>query len=137
MSNRCWFQRSSLATSSSSTISEVTKAKLTRRANHSAGAKLFFLPPYRPDLNPIEQASAKLTVMRFSVHTKVGQRLVEQFSGRMVLWLIIQLSVHPLQPSLQLLINKYQCSKCVMHVTVTSRDDLINRQLILIKEVAA
>ena len=26
-----------------------------RRAIGAAGAKLFFLPPYSPDLNPIEQ----------------------------------------------------------------------------------
>ena len=31
-----------------------------RRAIRSAGAKLFFLPPYSPDLNPIEQAFSKL-----------------------------------------------------------------------------
>src|SRR5438046_6844476 len=31
-----------------------------RRAARSAGAKLFFLPKYSPDLNPIEQVFAKL-----------------------------------------------------------------------------
>jgi transposase len=31
-----------------------------RRAIRQAGAHLIFLPPYRPDLNPIEQAFAKL-----------------------------------------------------------------------------
>ena len=31
-----------------------------RRAIREAGAKLFFLPPYSPDLNPIEQVFAKL-----------------------------------------------------------------------------
>ena len=31
-----------------------------RRAIQSAGAKLLFLPPYSPDLNPIEQVFAKL-----------------------------------------------------------------------------
>jgi len=31
-----------------------------RRAIRAAGAKLFFLPPYSPDLNPIEQVFAKL-----------------------------------------------------------------------------
>jgi len=29
----------------------------------AAGAKLFFLPPYSPDLNPIEQAFAKLKTL--------------------------------------------------------------------------
>ena len=36
------------------------KGKAVRDAIRSAGAKLFFLPPYRPDLNPIEQAFSKL-----------------------------------------------------------------------------
>jgi len=36
------------------------KGKEVRRAIRHAGAKLFFLPPYSPDLNPIEQAFAKL-----------------------------------------------------------------------------
>ena len=31
------------------------KGKAVRRAIRAAGAKLFFLPPYSPDLNPIEQ----------------------------------------------------------------------------------
>ena len=31
-----------------------------RHAIRAAGAKLLFLPPYSPDLNPIEQAFAKL-----------------------------------------------------------------------------
>ena len=36
------------------------KGKAVRRAIRAAGAKLFFLPPYSPDLNPIEQDFAKL-----------------------------------------------------------------------------
>jgi transposase len=36
------------------------KSKAVRRALRSAGAKLFFLPKYSPDLNPIEQFFAKL-----------------------------------------------------------------------------
>lgn len=36
------------------------KGKAVRRAIRDAGAKLLFLPPYSPDLNPIEQAFAKL-----------------------------------------------------------------------------
>src|SRR6185437_11625904 len=45
------------ATSSSWTISAATEAKSCVR---SSGAKLFFLPKYSPDLNPIEQVFAKL-----------------------------------------------------------------------------
>ncbi len=36
------------------------KRKAVRQAIRSAGAKLFFLPKYSPDLNPIEQFFAKL-----------------------------------------------------------------------------
>jgi len=36
------------------------KGKRVRRAIRNAGAKLFFLPPYSPDLNPIEQVFSKL-----------------------------------------------------------------------------
>jgi putative transposase len=36
------------------------KGKIVRRAIRSIGAKLFFLPKYSPDLNPIEQVFAKL-----------------------------------------------------------------------------
>ena len=36
------------------------RGKAIRRAIRSAGAKLFFLPKYSPDLNPIEQVFAKL-----------------------------------------------------------------------------
>jgi len=49
------------------------KAKRTRQAIRAAGAKLLFLPPYSPDLNPIEQVFAKLkTLLR-----KAEERTVE------------------------------------------------------------
>jgi transposase len=49
------------------------KGKAVRRAIRAAGAKLFFLPPYSPDLNQIEQAFAKLkTLLR-----KAAERSVE------------------------------------------------------------
>jgi len=49
------------------------KGPAVRRAIRAAGAKLFFLPPYSPDLNPIEQVFAKLkTLLR-----KAGERTVE------------------------------------------------------------
>jgi len=49
------------------------KGKAVRRAIRAAGAKLFFLPPYSPDLNPIEQVFAKLKhFMR-----KAAERTVE------------------------------------------------------------
>ena len=36
------------------------KGKVVRALIRSVGAKLFFLPKYSPDLNPIEQVFAKL-----------------------------------------------------------------------------
>lgn len=49
------------------------KGKAVRRAIRAAGARLFFLPPYSPDLNPIEQVFAKLkTLLR-----KAAERTVQ------------------------------------------------------------
>ena len=39
------------------------KGKAVRLAIREAGAKLFFLPKYSPDLNPIEQVFAKLKTL--------------------------------------------------------------------------
>jgi transposase len=39
------------------------KGKAVRRAIHKADAHLIFLPPYSPDLNPIEQFFAKLKTL--------------------------------------------------------------------------
>src|SRR5580704_5070354 len=49
------------------------KGKAVRRAIRASGARLLFLPPYSPDLNPIEQVFAKLKhLMR-----KAKERTVE------------------------------------------------------------
>jgi len=49
------------------------KGRAVRRAIRAAGAHLVFLPPYSPDLNPIEQVFAKLkTLLR-----KADERCVE------------------------------------------------------------
>jgi transposase len=49
------------------------KGEAVRRAIRKAGAHLLFLPPYSPDLNPIEQVFAKLkTLLR-----KAAERSVE------------------------------------------------------------
>jgi transposase len=49
------------------------KRQVIRRLIRAAGAKLFFLPPYSPDLNPIEQVFAKLkTLLR-----KADERTIE------------------------------------------------------------
>jgi transposase len=49
------------------------KGKAVRRAIRAAGARLFFLPPYSPDLNPIEQVFAKLKLLL----RKAAERTVE------------------------------------------------------------
>ena len=64
------------------------KGAAVRRAIRQAGAHLLFLPPYSPDLNPIEMVFAKLkTLLRKaderSIHaawTRIGQ-LLNQFSS--------------------------------------------------------
>ena len=43
-----------------------------REAIETAGARLVFLPPYSPDLNPIEQAFSKLKALL----RKAGERTV-------------------------------------------------------------
>ena len=49
------------------------KGQAVRQAIRNCGAKLLFLPPYSPDLNPIEQVFAKLkTLLR-----KANERSVE------------------------------------------------------------
>ena len=49
------------------------KGSAVRRAIRAVGAKLLFLPPYSPDLNPIEQVFAKLkTLLR-----KAAARTIE------------------------------------------------------------
>ena len=48
------------------------KGKAVRQAIRAAGAKLLFLPPYSPDLNPIEQLFAKLkTLLRKAAERSV------------------------------------------------------------------
>lgn len=49
------------------------KARAVRNAIKAAGAHLMFLPPYSPDLNPIEQVFAKLKHMM----RKAGERTFE------------------------------------------------------------
>ena len=44
-------------------LSTLPCALIQSVARHAAGAKLFYLPPYSPDLNPIEEAFAKLKTL--------------------------------------------------------------------------
>ena len=47
----------------------------SRRAIRVAGAKLFFLPPYSPDLNPIEQTFVKIKHWVHAAQNAPFQRL--------------------------------------------------------------
>ncbi len=49
------------------------KRQAVRQLIRTAGAKLFFLPPYSPDLNPIEQVFAKLKALL----RKADERTIE------------------------------------------------------------
>ena len=49
------------------------KSQVVRQSIRAAGARLFFLPPYSPDLNPIEQVFAKLK----HILRKAKERTVE------------------------------------------------------------
>ena len=62
MSRRCWSPSSAQATSSSWTTSPATRERVRERIE-AAGAELLFLPPYSPDLNPIEMAFSKLKAL--------------------------------------------------------------------------
>ena len=54
------------------------KGKAVRSLIRSVGAKLFFLPKYSPDLNPIEQVFAKLKALL----RKAGERTVSALWDR-------------------------------------------------------
>src|ERR1700719_3134038 len=62
------------------------KGKIVRQLIRSAGAKLFFLPKYSPDLNSIEQVFAKLKhflrkaqARRFGAVSDAIGRLLDSF----------------------------------------------------------
>jgi len=73
MSSAVWLQLSHPATSSSWTISPRTKARRCVKRFEATGAELVFLPPYSPDLNPIEMAFAKLK----SHLRRIGARTID------------------------------------------------------------
>jgi transposase len=50
------------------------KSKAVRHLIRSAGAKLFFLPRYSPDLNPIEQVFAKLKTLLRKTDPRTSKR---------------------------------------------------------------
>ena len=50
------------------------KGHAVRRMIRAAGARLFFLPPYSPDLNPIEQAFSKLKHLMRKAQERTRER---------------------------------------------------------------
>ena len=55
------------------------KSTPVRDAIEAVGARLLFLPPYSPDLNPIENAFAKLkALLRKALLRKAAARSIEQ-----------------------------------------------------------
>lgn len=59
------------------------KRAAVRRAIESAGAKLRFLPPYSPDLNPIEKAFSKLKAKLRAAQKRTIPEL-EQYLGEVL-----------------------------------------------------
>ena len=59
------------------------KRKAIRQAIRSAGAKLFFLPKYSPDLNPIEQVFSKLKHLLRKDAARTSMRLHRQAPRRL------------------------------------------------------
>ena len=51
------------------------KNKTVRQAIRAAGAKLFFLPAYSPDLNPIEQAFSKLKTLLRKENARTNEQI--------------------------------------------------------------
>ena len=65
------------------------KGAAVREAVEASGAKLLFLPPYSPDLNPIENAFAKLKALL----RKAAARTIEE------LWTVIGTSLDAFTPA--------------------------------------
>ncbi len=59
------------------------KRRAVRRVIRAAGAHLLFLPPYSPDLNPIEMMFAKLKTLLRKVDTRSPTRLSNRVAARL------------------------------------------------------
>ncbi len=57
------------------------KSKSVRTALRRAGARLVFLPPYSPDLNPIEQVFAKLKAMLRKAQERTVGDVIERIGA--------------------------------------------------------
>lgn len=57
------------------------KGRAVRAAIRAAGAHLLFLPPYSPDLNPIEQVFAKLKAMLRKAQARTIDAVIERIGA--------------------------------------------------------
>ena len=57
------------------------KGKAVRHLIRSAGAKLFFLPPYSPDFNPIEMAFSKFKAQVRKAAARTAEALDDAVAG--------------------------------------------------------
>ena len=62
------------------------KAPAIRAAIRAAGARLWFLPPYSPDLNPIEQFFAKLKHLLRKAATRTKETLWRKIGDLLALF---------------------------------------------------
>ena len=53
------------------------KVSVIRKAIRAVGAKLFYLPPYSPDLNPIEQVFAKLKTLLRKLNARTVDAVIQ------------------------------------------------------------
>jgi transposase len=64
----------------------VHKQPAVRAAIEQVGARVRFLPPYSPDLNPIEQAFAKLKAFLRSLRPRSFERVIELVATALTLF---------------------------------------------------
>jgi transposase len=57
------------------------KGRAVRAAIRQAGARLFFLPPYSPDLNPIEMAFSKLKAFLRKANARTQDQVSDAIAG--------------------------------------------------------
>lgn len=76
---RCFYQKAPLWTYHSNNLSS-HKVSGVRKLIEKAGAELLYLPPYSPDLNPIEKAWAKLKQLLRSAKARTKEALDQAIS---------------------------------------------------------
>jgi len=78
MSNGVWLRHCIAGTSSSSTIFQRNKVAGVTDVIEAVGARAVYLPPYSPDLNPIEQLFSKLKALLRKAAERTIPRLLRK-----------------------------------------------------------